>query len=116
MQLTIDETNRRRAKQQAYNEKHHITPTQVVSQAQSSLWGKTNRADYNADTATPPAAADGYEKNMSIIRAMEDRNIDKAIAYARRRMTEAARNMEFVEAAQWRDELLRLEQKKSITN
>ena len=116
MRLTIDETNRRRAKQQAYNEKHHITPTQVVSQAQSSLWGKTNRADYNADTATTPAAADGYEKNMSIIRAMEDRNIDKAIAYARRRMTEAARSMEFIEAAQWRDELLRLEQKKSITN
>ena len=49
---------------------------------------------------------------MSIIRAMEDRNIDKAIAYARRRMTEAARSMEFVEAAQWRDELLRLEQEK----
>ena len=112
MRLTIDETNRRRAKQQAYNEKHHITPTQVVSQGKSSLWGKTNRADYNADTATPPAAADGYEKNMSIIRAMEDRNIDKAIAYARRRMTEAARSMEFIEAAQWRDELLRLEQKK----
>ena len=116
MRLTIDETNRRRAKQQAYNEKHHITPTQVVSQGKSSLWGKTNRADYNADSTTTPAAADGYEKNISIIRAMEDRNIDKAIAYARRRMTEAARSMEFVEAAQWRDELLRLEQKKSITN
>ncbi len=110
MQLTIDETNRRRAKQIKYNEDNNITPTQVVSRIQSALWGKTNSAEYTETTSTPNAAV--YEKNIAIIKAMEDKNIDKAITYARRQMTEAAKKMEFIEAAQWRDELLRLESKR----
>ncbi len=110
MRLTIDETNRRRAKQIKYNEDNNITPTQVVSRTQSALWGKTNSAEYTETTSIPNAAV--YEKNVAIIKAMEDKNIDKAITYARRQMTEAAKKMEFIEAAQWRDELLRLENKR----
>ncbi len=110
MRLTIDETNRRRAKQIKYNEDNNITPTQVVSRTQSALWGKTNSAEYTETTSIPNATV--YEKNTAIIKAMEDKNIDKAITYARRQMTEAAKKMEFIEAAQWRDELLRLENKR----
>lgn len=111
MKLTIDETNRRRAKQMKHNEEHGITPRQVVSHANASLWGKANSAEYGKDAESSVTNAI-YEKNTAIIRAMENQNIDKAIAYARCRMSEAAKKMEFIEAAQWRDELLRLEDKK----
>jgi excinuclease ABC subunit B len=112
MQLTIDETNRRREKQLRYNEEHHITPTQIVKNISQSNLSHNDRPDIrelrqaSADKlfTTATVAAD------PIIEHMTRPQMEKLIAETTRKMKEAAKQMDFLQAAQYRDEIIRLQQ------
>ena len=102
MQATIDGTNRRRAKQMAYNEAHGIVPTQVGISAHSAV--QTGR-DY-------PESLDERVRCLEedpVIARMKPGELQAAIAAARRKMEAAAAQLDFLEAARWRDEMRALE-------
>lgn len=105
MQLTIDETNRRREKQLAYNEAHGITPTQVKRNTSSLLSEKESLSvdPYAYVEPLPSLVAD------PVINYMTRPQLEKAIDRTRKLMGEAAKKLEFIEAAQFRDELLKLQ-------
>ena len=103
MKLTIDETNRRREKQMRYNEEHGITPTAIARRTTSALKGNVPEEKAYIEPETTNIAADPVVKYMSVPA------IEKSIAHARREMEKAAKELAFIEAAQWRDELIRLE-------
>lgn len=114
MQQTIDETNRRRAKQLAYNEAHGITPKQVQKSRSTVLLDIAGKGEAAADSAaktyaqpetTTVAAAD------PVVEYMSRSQLERAIERTRKLMQEAAKKLEFIEAAQYRDELLKLEDK-----
>lgn len=106
MQQTIDETNRRREKQLAYNERHGITPKQIVKNTVSVLGGgrlQTATETYAYVELEPSLVAD------PVVQYMTRPQLEKAIAQARKQMTEAAKKLDFLEAAQYRDEMLKLQ-------
>ncbi|MDR2684491.1 MAG: excinuclease ABC subunit UvrB [Prevotellaceae bacterium] len=106
MRLTIDETNRRRAKQTAYNQKYNIIPQQIISRTQSALGKKTASAEFYVEPEKTSLILD------PVIQKMLPVELNKAIEHARKNMTAAAAKLEFIEAAQWRDEMLKLEELK----
>ena len=107
MRLTMDETNRRREKQIQYNEEHGITPTQIVKQRVSAL------SQYSTSDSVEPTSY--IEPDFKSIAAepevlYEDKDLLKReIERVRKAMLEAAKNLEFLEAAQLRDHLIKLE-------
>ena len=103
MQKTIDETNRRREKQLAYNAKFGIIPTQITKGERNSL-SKIEPNAYIEPETTNILAAD------PVVKFMTKPALEKAIAKARRSMQEAAKKLEFLEAAQYRDEMIKLEE------
>ncbi|MDX9771122.1 MAG: excinuclease ABC subunit UvrB [Tenuifilaceae bacterium] len=107
MQITIDETNRRREKQLQYNEEHGITPKQIVK-AQKSILGasvgrKAEPKPYYVEPDKADIAADPVVKLMNVDA------LEKAIAKAKKSMEAAAKQLNFIEAAQYRDEMLSLQ-------
>ncbi len=111
MQLTIDETNRRRAKQLAYNAEHGITPKQIVKSISASPLQRDERPDIRELRAAgiSPQAATGDIAADPIIQHMTRPQIEKLIAETTRRMKEAAKNLDFLQAAQYRDEIIKLQ-------
>lgn len=110
MQKTIDETNRRREKQIAYNIEHNITP-KTITKSIEQIMGQTSVLDIKGTTDSPYAIDD----NINII-AAEDQveyktipQIEKAISQIKRMMEKAAKNMDFMEAARLRDEMFRMQ-------
>ena len=104
MRLTMDETTRRREKQLAYNELHGITPKQVIKNSVSLLGEKQATAEpYAYIEPEPSLVADPVVKYMS------RPQLEKAIERTKKQMTEAAKKLDFLEAAQFRDELIKLE-------
>ncbi len=114
MQLTIDETLRRRMKQMHYNEEHHITPKQIVKNISISALQREDRADTKELMRNISIAADGEGAGSSmaadpIIEHMTRPQVEKLIAETTRKMKEAAKQLDFLQAAQYRDEIIRLQ-------
>ena len=112
MQLTIDETNRRRMKQLHYNEEHGITPTQIVKALKQSALSHDERPDIKELKLTSAGAPSALVGNLAadpIVEHMTRPQIEKLIAETTRRMKEAAKQMDFLQAAQYRDEIIRLQ-------
>ncbi len=112
MQLTIDETNRRRTKQLAYNAAHGITPTQIVkSITQSSLRHEELPPDVRELQRAAFTTGDGIAVAADpIVSRMTRPQLEKSIAETTRLMKEAAKKLDFLQAAQYRDEIIRLQQ------
>lgn len=130
MKQTIDETERRRTIQLKYNEEHHITP-QAIVKARNSIIG--------VDTEMEPSEATvkharKYENNIvdvsslqkqceaefdktsgmaadPVVAYMKSQDLEKAIERLKSEMIAAAKRMDFIEAAQYRDEILKLQKR-----
>lgn len=110
MKKTIDESNRRRAKQLKYNEENGITPQQIRKEMSNTLVPteekkpkEDNRKQYYIEPENISIAAD------PVISYMSKDELEKNIELTKKKMTEAAKQTNFIEAAQYRDEIIKLE-------
>ncbi len=114
MQRTIDETNRRREKQMAYNEANGITPRQIVRARNSALLGASSSKDDDKYIGKSGLKAYVEPERMNIaadpvMNYMTKPQMEKSIERTRKLMQESAKKLDFIEAAQYRDELLKME-------
>ena len=112
MQLTIDETLRRRTKQIRYNEEHGITPKQIVRNLTFNALQRDDRADVKElkrASGITEVTQEGMMVADPIVERMTREQLEKSIAETTRLMKEAAKSLDFLQAAQYRDEIIRLQ-------
>ena len=105
MQRTIDETNRKRSRQMAYNEEHGIIPRQIIRSTES-IMGQTAVAD--ARSKSPVAYVEKEEIDIAadpVVRYMSKGELQKLINSSRKAMEKAVKELDFSEAARLRDEM-----------
>ena len=114
MQRTIDETARRRTIQMQYNAEHHITPQQIVKDIKGALTGNTTTVE---TTKGYRSQAGGYVEPDAvafaadpIVERMTRQQLEKSIANTTALMKQAAKELDFIQAAQYRDEIARLQE------
>ncbi|MDR4518875.1 MAG: excinuclease ABC subunit UvrB [Nitrosomonas sp.] len=100
MRVAIDETNRRRERQLAFNQRHQITPRSVHKRIKDLIDGV-----YSLDTAQRKLKASEIEAQY---KSMDERQISQEIQRLEKQMLKAAKNLEFEQAATCRDEIKRL--------
>ena len=105
MQQTIDETNRRREKQIAYNTKNNITPTQIIKSLDSSLAKNKQPLNYYVENTELSIAAD------PVFQYMTKDQLRRSIQNSRKQMEAAVKELDFIEAARLRDEISELEKR-----
>lgn len=118
MQKTIDETARRRSIQLKYNADHHITPKQIVKSISTSLpttktEGEIGKPESQSLTIQPQAYIEPEDTAMvadPIVIHMTKAQLEKSIANTTELMKQAAKALDFIQAAQYRDEIVRLQQ------
>lgn len=111
MQHTIDETNRRRAIQIAYNEEHGITP-QTIFKSKEDIMNQKSILDIRGKKSTAYVEAD--EPSIAadpIINYMSRDQLERLVSETESKMKTAAKDLDFITAAQHRDELLALKKK-----
>jgi len=115
MQRTIDETNRRRAKQIAYNQEHNIIPT-TVTKSKEQVFAQTSVLDIKGYDPSNPYAVQDSEP--LVVHAAEEQEtfstipqVENAIKKVKKEMEKAARDLDFIEAARLRDEMFNLQKK-----
>ena len=116
MQRTIDETARRRMIQMQYNADHNITPQQIVKEIKGALTGNVQRAEsaksYRSQEGVyvePNADAIAFAADPIVAR-MTREQLEKSIANTTALMKQAAKDLDFIQAAQYRDEIVRLQE------
>lgn len=118
MQKTIDETDRRRNKQLLYNEQHHITPKQIVKAVsdadlrQKQEGGRATAAKGKNATTTryqPYIEQESFMAADPIVSKMTTEQLRKTIEHTTQLMKQAAKTLDFLQAAQYRDEIIRLQ-------
>ena len=112
MRRTIDETARRRSIQLKYNEDHHITPKQIVKDIKGVLptaSGDAYEAPRGAQAYAPVDMQPGAFAADPIVLHMTRDELQKSIDTTKALMEQAAKNLDFLQAAQYRDEIVRLE-------
>ena len=114
MQRTIDETARRRTIQMQYNAEHHITPQQIVKDIKGALTGNTTTVETAKGYCSQ---AGGYVEPDAvafaadpIVERMTRQQLEKSIANTTALMKQAAKELDFIQAAQYRDEIARLQE------
>ncbi len=135
MQRTIDETERRRTMQLKYNEEHGITP-QAIVKARNAIIGVDSNMSASDETRQHARRYESNVVDMSslknqveaefdrtagiaadpVIAYMKPQDLEKTIEYLKAQMVAAAKNMEFLAAAQYRDEILKLQNKLEDTS
>ena len=103
MRKTIDETNRRRTKQEEYNRINNITPTQVRNESRNVLYTAKPENVFEEEKGN-------YVKIDPIIESMSIKQLMLTIENTKKKMEEAAKNLEFLQAAKYRDEMYKLKE------
>ncbi len=112
MRVTIDETNRRREKQMAYNKEHNLTP-QALKKSKEAILTQTSVADWNSGRRPAKAYIEPDKPSIAadpVVQYMSKDKLEKMLQSTIKQMEKAAKDLDFIEAARLRDEAESLKQ------